>query len=92
MIIGFKGLKIAKVLGSLAEEQLQVLKKIIQDEVSAENSKITELTEEKKEADEIKEDNGETDTTQKPNESSINVLKNWPEWCLVYYWCRKILI
>ena len=63
MIIGFKGLKIAKVLGSLAEEQLQVLKKIIQDEVSAENSKITELTEEK-EADEIKEDNGETDTTQ----------------------------
>lgn len=75
MIIGFKGLKIAKVLGSLAEEQLQVLKKIIQDEVSAENSKITELTEEKEEADEIKEDNGETDTTQKPNESSINVLK-----------------
>ena len=61
MIIGFKGLKIAKVLGSLAEEQLQVLKKVIQDEVSAENSKITELTEE---ADEIKEDNGETDTTQ----------------------------
>ena len=75
LIIGFKGLKIAKVLGSLAEEQLQVLKKIIQDEVSAENSKITELTEEKEEADEIKEDNGETDTTQKPNESSINVLK-----------------
>lgn len=75
LIIGFKGLKIAKVLGSLAEEQLQVLKKVIQDEVSAENSKITELTEEKEEADEIKEDNGETDTTQKPNESSINVLK-----------------
>ena len=51
-------------MGSLAEEQLQVLKKVIQDEVSAENSKITELTEEKEEADEIKEDNGETDTTQ----------------------------
>ena len=43
--IGFKGLKVAKVLGSLAEEQIQILKKVIQDKVEDENNKIVELDE-----------------------------------------------
>lgn len=43
--IGFKGLKVAKVLGSLAQEQIQILKKVIQDKVEDENNKIVELDE-----------------------------------------------
>ncbi|CAI5757723.1 unnamed protein product [Candida verbasci] len=45
LIIGFKGLTIAKVLGSLAEEQLQILKKEIQNRI---DDKITEVKEEDK--------------------------------------------
>ncbi|EGW33085.1 uncharacterized protein SPAPADRAFT_66091 [Spathaspora passalidarum NRRL Y-27907] len=44
--IGFKGLKVAKVLGSLAEEQLSMLKKEIETKIETENEKIVEIKEE----------------------------------------------
>ncbi|RCK54416.1 Endoribonuclease YSH1 [Candida viswanathii] len=65
--IGFKGLKVAKVLGSLAEEQLQVLKKVIQDKVKEENDKIVELPED---ADEM-----EVDTNKENGTAAVDVLR-----------------
>ncbi|KAI5953688.1 YSH1 [Candida jiufengensis] len=63
LIIKFKGLKVAKVLGSLAEEQLHQLKQEIEDQVKKDEEKITE----------IKEENGEDNKMEVDEKESGNV-------------------
>ncbi|KAI3406309.2 YSH1 [Candida oxycetoniae] len=75
--IAFKGLKIAKILGSLAEEQLSMLKAEIQSHINSEEEKITEVEDEDEEMNveegEQKKDNVSVDTF-KPGQIVSGVL------------------
>lgn len=64
--INIKGIKVAKVLGSLAEEQITLLKQEIKAKVEQENAKITEIKEEEEMT-----EKGE-ESTEKGEESTEN--------------------
>lgn len=64
--IGFKGMKVAKVLGSLAEEQLVALKAEVQNKIKHDDQKITEVVEK----DKSQEEDSESTTTEQPSEKS----------------------
>ncbi|KAG7661352.1 YSH1 [[Candida] subhashii] len=65
--IGFKGMKVAKVLGSLAEEQLVALKNEIANKIKEDNGKITDVTEDNQETTEQEQEPTENGTTTKDN-------------------------
>lgn len=73
--LSIKGLRVAKVLGSLGEEQLLLLKKELTDKVESANKKIEELGDDDvTETTLNKEDSLDEEKTDRPEEGAVSVI------------------